>query len=189
MLVEHGFTTATDSQGRTWSWRPSFGRVSRLADPAGLIGLYASLYEAKAQEAAAFILIELCDQEEGVHDLVGWIDDKGNRHPGEMPPDEQVLIARHLMRHALVGRASPRQQDSGQYSKEVRLDEFAAIARVHLGMSAEDAEALSMTEFQQLFETKFPDKADKSGRPVDVPSKEQYEAAMRQSIEREKRGD
>lgn len=187
MLIEHGFTTATDSQGRTWSWRPSFGRVSRLGGPGELIGLYAGLYERRALDVAQTILIGLADQDD-LTPLIGWLDGDGNQHPGEMPPDEQVLIARHLMRHALVGKASPKQQDSGQYSKEIRLDEFVAIARVHLRMGAEDAEALSMTEFQQLFDAKYPSKTDKKGRPVSVPSKQAYEAAMKRSMEREKRG-
>lgn len=188
MLVEHGFTTATDSRGRTWSWRPSFGRVSRLGGPGELVGLYASLYESKAQESAAYIITSLADQED-VTPLIGWLDGDGIRHPGEMPPEEQVLIARHLMRHALVGKASPKKSHSGgQYSKEIRLDEFVAIARVHLGMSAEDAEALSMSEFQQLFETKYPSKTDGKGRPVSVPSRAEYEAAMKRSMEREKHG-
>lgn len=185
MLTEHGLTTATDSQGRKWSWRPSFGRVSSLGRPDELIGIYAGLYEAKAEEFARFILIGLSDQED-VTPLVGWIDEDGVRHDGSMTATEQVIIARHLMRHALVGKANPKAADSGQYSKEIRLDEFVAIARVHLGMSAEDAEALSMTEFQQMFETKYPSKTDHKGRPVSVPSREQYEAAMKRSRERDR---
>lgn len=187
MLVEHGFTTATDSQGGVWSWRPSFGRVSRLGGPCDLVGLYAGLYEPKAANVAAYILSGLSDQDD-VTPLVGWIDGAGVRHPGLMPEAEQVVIARHLMRHGLVGKATPKKAESGQYSAEIRLDEFVAIARVHLGMSSEDAEALTMTEFQQLFETKFPGKPDGRGGRVSVPSREQYEAAMKLSIEREKRG-
>lgn len=185
MLVEHGFTTATDSQGRAWSWRPSFGRVSRLGSPDELIGLYAGLYESKAAEIAKYILVGLCDQED-LTPLIGWIDGDCVSHAGEMSIDDQILIARSLMRHGLVGKAKPKNEASGQYSSEVRLDDFVAIARVHLKMSAEDAEALSMTEFHHLFDTKYPDKKDSSGRSVDVPTRAQYEAAMKRSIEREK---
>lgn len=187
MLVEHGFTTATDSHGGVWSWRPSFGRVSRLGGPCELVGLYAGLFGSKAAEVAAYILCGLADQDD-LTPLVGWVDETCVRHAGLMPESEQVLIARHLMRHGLVGKATPRKADSGQYSAEIRLDEFVAIARVHLGMSSVDAEALTMTEFQQLFETKFPGRPDGRGGRVSVPSREQYEAAMKSSIEREKRG-
>jgi hypothetical protein len=184
MLIEHGFTTATDSQGRIWSWRPSFGRVSRLGGPTELVSLYAELYGSRCAGVAAYILAGLCDQDDATP-LIGWPLVDGGRHPGEMPPAEQVLIARHLMRHALVGKASPKATDSGSYSTEIRLDEFVAIARVHLGMSAEDAEAMSMTEFQQLFDAKYPSKTDDKGRPVSVPSRAAYEAAMKRSKERE----
>jgi hypothetical protein len=51
-----------------------------------------------------------------------------------------------------------------------------AAARVHLGLSTADASGLSMTEFQTLFEMKFPDAGRKGRR--DVPTRAEYEATM-----------
>ena len=47
---------------------------------------------------------------------------------------------------------------------------------MHLGLSSDDAEGLSMTEFQIMFEMKFPD--SKKEKAKDIPSREEYDAAM-----------
>lgn len=53
--------------------------------------------------------------------------------------------------------------------------EYVSAARVHLGLSSADAEALSMTEFQAMFEMKFPDQGNQA---TEIPSAEEYAEAM-----------
>jgi hypothetical protein len=79
------------------------------------------------------------------------------------------------MQHGIVGTARPGSGGEGRYSPTFDASEYVTAARVHLGLSSEDAEALSMTEFQQLFEAKFPRK----GGAKDLPSAEEYEASMK----------
>jgi hypothetical protein len=83
-----------------------------------------------------------------------------------------VILARHLMRHGIVGKGG--KTEGGRYVDEFRAGEYIAAARVHLGMSTADAEALSSTELQELFEAKFP--AEK--RAADVPTRDEYEAGV-----------
>ena len=104
--------------------------------------------------------------------LVGWRDD-GIYHPGLMPVDEQIIMARHLMQHGIVGKAKPDKGD-GKFSDSFNASEYIAAACVHLGLSRADAEQLSMTEFQTMFEMKFQDQK----KQRDVPSREEYQAAM-----------
>jgi hypothetical protein len=82
-----------------------------------------------------------------------------------------VILARHLMRHGIVGKGG--KTEGGRYVDEFRAGEYIAAARVHLGMSTADAEALSSTELQALFEAKFPGKKD-----AEVPSRDEYEAGV-----------
>jgi hypothetical protein len=186
VLVECGFTVATAPDGSSWSFTPSFGRIASLGSPHEIVDLFAALHGPRAAQAAAYVLACLCDQED-VSPLVGFHDlsaagDKPRWVPGLMPEREQIVIAQHLMRHSIVGKARPEQQSSGDYSDRFDAHEYVAAARVHLGMSAADAEALSMTEFQTMLEMKFPDAAKNSGR--DIPSAEEYEAAMARLKER-----
>lgn len=186
MLVECGFVRATTSDGAEFSFTPSLGRIAALGDPRELVGLFASLHGPDAAKTAPLVLAGLCDQD----DLAALIGEpqataKGITFSGgEMPPGERVLIAQHLMRHGMVGRARPGAgAGSGDYAEEFHVAEYIAAARAHLGMSAADAEALSMTELQLMLEMKFPDHAKAAGAQ-DLPSADEYEAAMAASAAR-----
>src|SRR5688572_1775231 len=145
MLVECGFVRATASDGSEWTFAPSFGRIATLGTPQEIVQAFADLHGARAVETAAYVMVTLCEQEDPLP-LVGWLDEERNPHPGLMPPAEQVLIARHLMQHGIIGKATPGKGD-GKYSDRFDASEFVSAARVHLGLSSQDAEALSMTEF------------------------------------------
>lgn len=173
MLVECGFTRAADSEGREWTFRPSLGRIAALGSPREIVQLYADLHGARAADAAAYVLAVLCDQED-VTPLTGWLDEQLVRRPGAMPEAEQILVARHLMQHGIVGKARPGRKGEGRYSDSFEAAEYIALAVAHLGMSPTAAEALSMTELQLALEAKFPELNKKR----DVPSAEEYRAFM-----------
>jgi Family of unknown function (DUF6246) len=135
------------------------------------VELYVALHGPRADREASYVLACLCDQEDPTP-LVGWHDSEGH-HPGMMPATEQILIARHLMQHGIVGKAKPGTK-GGDYSDKFDASEYVSAARVHLGLSSADAEALSMTEFQTMLEMKFPELA----KANDIPTREEYEAAM-----------
>lgn len=178
MLVESGFVRACTPDGSEFTFCPSFGRIASLGDPQAIVALYAGLFGPRAEEDARYVLACLCEQDDPTP-LVGWAapdaSDVLTWHPGAMPVAEQVLIARHLMQHGIAGKARPGEGDSqGKYSDRFEAAEYVSAARVHLGLSSADAEALSMTEFQTMLEMKFPEQNKKRN----VPSREEYAAAM-----------
>lgn len=195
MLVECGFVRATASDGSEWTFTPSLGRIASLGAPHEIVELYAALHDvappgartpallappkgairaaaSNAEAAAAYVLACLCDQEDP-SELIGWFDD-GGWHVGRMPASEQIIVAKHLMQHGMVGTATPEKAGSGAYTAEFKAAEYIAAACVHLGLSRDDAERLSMTEFQTMFEMKFPSRA----KQRDVPTRDEYRAAM-----------
>ncbi|WP_343639033.1 DUF6246 family protein [Roseateles sp.] len=176
MLVEAGFVRAVDSDGREWTFRPSLGRIASLGTPHEIVAIYAGLHGPKAATEAAYVLACLCDQEDA-SPLIGHIAEGGEWVAGLMPPDEQVIIARHLMQHGIVGKASPG-KGGGKYSDRFDASEYISAARVHLRLSSADAEALSMTEFQTMFEMKYPEQSGK-GKERDVPSRDEYRERIR----------
>ena len=171
MLVECGFTRAQMPDGQEYTFRPSFARIAALGTPAKIVRLYTDLHGPRAGQAASYVLAMLCDQDDCLP-LIGWIDAEGCKQ-GAMPEAEQILLACHLMRHGIVGKAKPGKTGSGQYAPEFHAAEYIAAARVHLGLSTADAEALSMTEFQTAFEMKFPE-----AKAAEVPSRDEYRALM-----------
>ena len=170
MLVECGFVRAVASDGAEFTFRPSLARIASLGTPQEIVSLYAGLHGPRAAQDSAYVLACLCDQDD-VTPLTGWYD-QDSHHPGAMPPDEQIIIARHLMQHGIVGKAKPG-SGGGKYSDSFNAAEYIAAACAHLGLSRADAESLSMTEFQTMFEMKFPDSKAK-----EVPSREAYKAFM-----------
>lgn len=187
MLVECGFVRAVASDGMEFTFTPSFGRIATLGAPHEIVDLFVDLHGPDAAQTAAHVLAGLCDQEDPTP-LIGEPEAtaEGVRfRGGEMPPGERVIIARHLMQHGVIGTARPEREGSGRYSKQFNAAEYVAAARVHLGLSSADAEALSMTEFQQMLAMKFPDAAKAAGTGGrDIPTREEYEAGMARLKER-----
>ena len=185
MLIEFGFVRATTGDGRVFTFTPSLGRIASLGSPHEIVSLYCSLHGPHAEKEAAYVLACLCDQEDPT-EAVGWHDDEG-KHPGLIPPDEQVILARHLMGHGIVGKAKPDSgKGDGQFSDKFEASVYIAAARVHLGLSSADAEALSMTEFQQMLEMKYPQAKEGQQGARDVPTREEYQAALKAIEERER---
>jgi Family of unknown function (DUF6246) len=172
MLVECGFTRATLSDGTEYTFTPSFGRIASLGDPHSIVRTYLALFGPSAHKEAPLVLAGLCDQEDATP-LVGWLDDDG-WHAGLMPADEQVIVARHLMFHGIIGKDA--MSSGGDPVDHFNASEYVSAARVHLGLSSADAEALSMTEFQAMLAMKFPDLAESKASAH--PTKEEYDAAM-----------
>ena len=180
MLIECGFVRAVAPDGVEFTFTPSLARIATLGNPHEIVWLYAALHGPQAERDAGYILACLCDQDDPTP-LIGWIDGDGLRHPGTMPASEQVVIARHLMHHGIVGKAKP-SKGGGQYSDRFDAAEYIAAARVHLGLSSADAEALSMTEFQTMLAMKYPEAQEKQ-----IPSRDEYRKAMQAAMMKEQR--
>ena len=178
MLIECGFVRAVALDGVEFTFTPSLARIATLGNPHEIVGLYAALHGPQSEREAGYILACLCDQDDPTP-LIGWIDSDGLRQPGTMPASEQVVIARHLMHHGIVGKAKP-SRGGGQYSDRFDAAEYIAAARVHLGLSSADAEALSMTEFQMMLAMKYPESQEKQ-----IPSRDEYRKAMQAAMKKE----
>jgi hypothetical protein len=208
VLVESGFVRVQVSDGREWSFRPALARIAALGTPTQIVDIFAGLHGDGAASLAAYVLATLCDQEDAT-DLIGGVEITRPAQPvaapkrwwrpwarqreaqpdigafvdlrvdGLMPAAEQIVIAQHLMRHGIIGGATPagKGRKQGQFSDRFDAAEFVGLARAHLGLSSEDAGALSMTELQQMLAMKFPDAVGE--KAADVPSREEYETQMK----------
>ncbi len=172
MLIECGYARATAPDGAEWTFAPSLSRIAGLGSPEEIVKLFADLHGPRATSAATYVLICLCEQDDTTS-LLGYVDEAGGA-PGAMPAAERVIIAKHLMTHGVCGTARPG-GSVGSYSPRFDAAEHIAAARVHLGMSAADAEALSMTELQMMIDVKFPDRKDRQ----DMPTREEHDASVR----------
>ncbi|EPG9696368.1 DUF6246 family protein [Klebsiella aerogenes] len=176
--------------GSDYLLRPSFEAMTRIGTPAEIVRVYATIHGsdvAKLLEACTDTLRRIPDWlspsfnrsaekvlstcmhvlqaccEDDMTPMIGeW---KGWRHcvvyrPGQMPKNDIIVLAQHLMQHGVVGKAKVRQlqrHEAGERTTEFKAFDYISAARSHFGMSRSEASQLTMTEFQMLLAAKYPD--------------------------------
>lgn len=116
----------------------------------------------KILQHAMNVLFACCEEE--VSELIGeWkASERGLIYvPGALPYSDIITIARFLMMHGVIGCCPldmPANKSTGSYSSEFQAVEYISIARTAFGLSRQDAENLTMTEFQQLIKSQQPQK-------------------------------
>ncbi|ELE9265155.1 MULTISPECIES: DUF6246 family protein [Enterobacter] len=121
-------------------------------------------YGKKAIMAAMTVLSSCCDTD--VTPLIGELriaKTKGKpfklRH-GAMDEFDMVVIAQALITHGIIGKARIRKlqrHENTSTTSEFNAFEYISAARNHFGVSRDEAEQLTMTEFQYLIAAKYPD--------------------------------
>lgn len=144
--------------------------LNHVLTPAINANLPAALIPNKAIEkcsehilAAAIRVIEACC-DKPVSELIGEF--KGWRNcivyrPGKVSKETVITIARELIEHGVIGKAKIRklQKNEGknEYSAEFNSMDYINSARIHFNMPRDEAEQLTMTEFQLLLKAKYPE--------------------------------
>lgn len=113
--------------------------------------------------SAAFIIMQACCDED-ISVLVGSYKPtaRGVKYvPGLMPVNDIIIIARNLLDHGIIGKSPlkvpQRSESQKQTTNEFNASQYIISARTHFGMTREEAEDLSMTEFQQMIKNKYPE--------------------------------
>jgi hypothetical protein len=76
-----------------------------------------------------------------------------------MNPQDMVILAQSLMMHGIIGKAKVRKlqrHETNEKTSEFRLPITSSL-RNHFGISREEAENLTMTEFSLMLIAKYPD--------------------------------
>lgn len=113
--------------------------------------------------SAAFIIMQCCCEDD-ISVLIGsWRPTpRGVKYiPGVMPVSDIITIARNLIEHGVIGKSPlkvpQRSESQAKTTSEFNISQYIISARTHFGISREEAEYLSMTEFQQMVKNKFPE--------------------------------
>lgn len=113
--------------------------------------------------SAAFIIMQACCDED-ISVLVGSYKPtaRGVKYvPGLMPVNDIIIIARNLLDHGIIGKSPlkvpQRSESQAKTTSEFNVSQYIISARTHFGMTREEAEDLSMTEFQQMIKNKYPE--------------------------------
>lgn len=114
--------------------------------------------------SAAYIVMQSCCEDDISVLIGGWKPTpRGVRYvPGIMPVSDIIIIARNLMQHGIIGKSPlkvpERLEEQGKKTtNEFHASQYIISARTHFDMTRDDAENLSMTEFQMMIKNKYPE--------------------------------
>ena len=114
--------------------------------------------------SAAYIVMQSCCEDDVSVLIGGWKPTpRGVRYvPGIMPVSDIIIIARNLMQHGIIGKSPlkvpERLEEQGKKTtNEFHASQYIISARTHLDMTRDEAENLSMTEFQMMIKNKYPE--------------------------------
>lgn len=114
--------------------------------------------------SAAYIVMQSCCEDNVSVLIGGWKPTpRGVRYvPGIMPVSDIIIIARNLMQHGIIGKSPlkvpERLEEQGKKTtNEFHASQYIISARTHFDMTRDEAENLSMTEFQMMIKNKYPE--------------------------------
>lgn len=114
--------------------------------------------------SAAYIVMQSCCEDDASVLIGGWKPTpRGVRYvPGIMPVSDIIIIARNLMQHGVIGKSPlkvpERLEEQGKKTtNEFHASQYIISARTHFDMTRDEAENLSMTEFQMMIKNKYPE--------------------------------
>lgn len=114
--------------------------------------------------SAAYIVLQSCCEDDVSVLIGGWKPTpRGVRYvPGIMPVSDIIIIARNLMQHGIIGKSPlkvpERLEEQGKKTtNEFHASQYIISARTHFDMTRDEAENLSMTEFQMMIKNKYPE--------------------------------
>lgn len=114
--------------------------------------------------SAAYIVMQSCCEDDISLLIGGWKPTpRGVRYiPGIMPVSDIIIIARNLMQHGIIGKSPlkvpERLEEQGKKTtNEFHASQYIISARTHFDMTRDEAENLSMTEFQMMVKNKYPE--------------------------------
>lgn len=97
---------------------------------------------------------------------------------GAMQAYEMVLTAQSLIAHGVIGKAKIRQlqrHESTDKTTEFKAFDYISSARNHLAISREEAEQMTMTEFQIMLAAKYPEQKGYTREEYDEKADDYFE--------------
>lgn len=153
VLTEIGQVEAIREDGVAVTFTPSFLHMAAIGSPFEIVQTYSDLFRPTTMVEAARAVLWAClddeDHGEAMLGVAGGI--------GAIPAHEQVILARHLMKHGVSGgNAKPGKKSEGEYSPVFDPSEFIDAAMFHFGLDETAAGRMTMTRFVRMLEMKYP---------------------------------
>lgn len=169
MLLSYGHAEI-EWQGVKYRLAPTFANIAKIGTPKEIIDDFKSfitnLNVIHKFNISINVLNACCDKELPV-ELTGQIkfSERQQKFLYSQPKhglpmiNDIITLAEHCLLHGVCGK-SDNDNGKGEPLEYFNAYEFMELARVHLGLSANEASNMTMTEFVRMMDAKFPE--DKS---------------------------
>ncbi len=209
MITAYGNFEAKLPNGSRYQFSPSLENIAKIGSPEEIINVFSRVFciqgakWAKSARVnspyfnkikrhigqdslrASILLLQSCCNEDVTVMTGSWRYSRGKLiyQPGLEAPRVIITLAEHLLRHGVTGVSKKkRKQSQTKKTTEFNPAEYANTARVHLNMSRDEAWSLTVSEFVDLMDAKFPD-VDENGNERYFINREEYDRKMKQAKE------
>lgn len=177
-------------------FRPSFKAMAKIGSPTELASIYKLMVMAYGQKDnkhhylyknalclfnLACKVLEACKLNTDCITPLTGTKFKGKHIEKALPYQDLVVLSFHLLRWGVYGDPLPNLKSTSEKEVEsINMREYIAASMVHLGLSKQDAENLTMVEYQRACEVKFPDLKNKEPEL----SKSEAKSVVEESLKR-----
>ncbi len=168
MLTEYGHAKVR-WQGKDYTLSPSLINISKLGSPKEIIDDFKQFVEASViwKFIIATRVIDACSDIEIPDELLGSVKYSENKNkflyvqpPHGLPMmNDAIVLGEHLLLHGVCGK-SEKPNKSGDPITEFDPYKIMEVARIHLGLDAQESSRMTMTEFVRMMQVKFPPEED-----------------------------
>lgn len=103
-------------------------------------------------------ILNACANGESLVDFIGEPGERyGSYRLGKVPPEAMLALARSLMHHGCIGKATDQEKgksSGGGYSRSFEALHYVSLAVAHLSLTEAEAWNMTMTSFQGHWEAK-----------------------------------
>tara|TARA_R110002012_G_scaffold276631_1_gene463622 strand:- start:2891 stop:3544 length:654 start_codon:yes stop_codon:yes gene_type:complete len=209
MITAYGNFEARLPNGLKYQFSPSLENISKLGSSEEIINVFSRVFCIPAAEwvksighnstyfdkvkkhaghdslRASILVLQCCCDGDVTAMVGGWKYSRGKLiyQPAFESPQTIITLAEHLLRHGVTGTSKKkRKQSQTKKTAEFNPSEYANTARVHLNMTRDEAWSLTVSEFVDLMDAKFPD-VDENGNERYFINREEYDRKMKQAKE------
>ncbi len=164
MLTAYGHTKIEWGE-KVFILSPTFSNIAKIGTPTEIIDTFKQFISSThlvTKFSIALNILKCCSEPELPFAFTGGVKFSNRQdrfmitHPshGKDMINDVIVLAEHCLIHGICGKIE--RESKGEPVTEFDAYSFMELARVHLGLSSDEAGNMTMTEFSRMMEAKFP---------------------------------
>lgn len=181
ILIKKKIKGLFGNKQKTFKLSPTFENIAKIGDPEQIINVYSilvnnrhlQLLQSFSKSLSKLVISEIkahVKEQIKCAELVLTCCCDEDISKLKIDCDTKVNLAISLLKYGVSGNAKVRvsqRNESKQYQSTFDINQYINNARIHLGLSFDEAKKLTMTEYILLMANKFPDNDSMTSQDYD----------------------